>query len=383
MLTAALALTMAAAGCATFTNFFSMHYAIDKDGQLFMAIQNTSTQALNKEGVAVRTIIIGGVNYPYSMVQRAPSGQEKTAVHTNIRPNAPTGWTLYVPGKFLIYPKRPAYTQPAPPPRPNWPQPTPQENPTVKPQPTPQENPTIKPRPIPQENPTITPEELEQVELAYAETVRDIEQRGRRLYIHNRLERAAFIQRWQGQPDTAQADAARQEAFPYYITGYMPRNTGKTMTLASETDIVAMARKEPNDFRKVRMIHDWVADIFAYDYDYLWWMENISGQNRLYTLGTIVELERGVCFEYAILFWFLMDASGIETYLISEVIDPENAHAYNMVVINGTGYIIDTTWDSGNKYINGAITKWDMMYRKTYFMSDIAQSYQLRGDKWK
>jgi hypothetical protein len=369
-LTAALALAMAATGCASFTNIFSMNYAIDKDGQLFIALHDSSTHALNKEGKAVRGIIIGGVNYPYSMVQKAPFGQEKNAVHTSIRPNAPAGWTLYVPGKFLIYPKKPAYTQPAPPPRP------------ARPRPTPQENLTIKPRPTPQENPMITPEELEQVELAYAETVWDIEQRGRRLYIRNRSERAEFIQRWQGQPDTASSDALRQEPFPYYTTGYMPRNT-ENLIYASETDIVARARKEPNDVRKVRMVHDWVADIFSYDYDYLWWMKNESGQNRLYTLGTIVELERGVCLEYAILFYYLMDATGKEAYLIVEDIDPENAHAYNMVVINGTGYIIDTTWDSGNKYENGTRTRWDRPYKKDYFMPGIAQSYQLRPDKWK
>jgi transglutaminase-like putative cysteine protease len=353
-LTAALALGIA--GCASLTNFFSMHYAIDQDGQLFLAVQNTSTQALNKEGVAVKTIIIGGVNYPYSMIEKAPSGQEKKTVHADIRPNAPGGWSLYIPGKFLIYPKRPAYTQPKPPPRP---QPTPQENPTITPQ---------KPLPTPQENPTITPEELEQVELAYAETIRDIEQRGGRLRIRDMGERAAFIQRYQGQPDTASADALRNEPFPWYNSNITP-----------ETDIVAMARKEPNVFRKVRMIHDWVADIFAYDYDLLWWMKNVSGQNAEYTLGTIVELERGVCLEYAILFYFLMDASGIETYLISDHSEPEIGHAYNMVVINGTGYIIDTTWDSGNWYKNGAITRWDMTYKKDYFMPGISQSYQLRG----
>jgi transglutaminase-like putative cysteine protease len=249
-----------------------------------------------------------------------------------------------VPGKFLIYPKKPLYTQPAPPPRPS------------------------KPPPTPQENPTITPEELEKVELAYAETVRDIEARGRRLRIRDDTDRAAFIQRWQGQPDTASADALRNEAFPWYNSSVMP-----------ETDIVAMARKEPNVFRKVRMIHDWVADIFAYDYDYLWWMENVSGQNKILALGELVTIERGVCFEYAILFWFLMDASGIETYLISDHSEPGIGHAYNMVVINGTGYIIDTTWDSGNWYRNGTVVRWGMTYKKEYFMPSISQSYQLRG----
>ncbi|MDR0670565.1 MAG: hypothetical protein LBF95_10835 [Treponema sp.] len=347
-----LALALGISGCASFTNFFSMHYAIDKNGQLFLAVQNNSTQALNKEGAAVRTIMIGGVNYPYSMIERAPSGQEKTAVHTGIRPNAPAGWTLYVPGKFLIYPKRPAYTEPAPPPRP--PRPQPQQ---------PQQQP-----PQPRENPTITPEELELVELAYAETVRDIENRGGRLYIRTMQDRAAFIQRWQGRPDIASASALRNEKFPWYNSEVTP-----------ETDIVAMARKEPDDFRKVRMIHDWVADIFAYDYDLLDWMKNVSGRNAEYNLGTIVELERGVCLEYAILFYFLMNASGIETYLISDHSQPEIGHAYNMVVINGTGYIIDTTWDSGNWYMNGMITQWKMTYKKDYFMPGITQSYQLRG----
>jgi transglutaminase-like putative cysteine protease len=222
------------------------------------------------------------------------------------------------------------------------------------------------------ENPTITPEELEKIELAYAETVQDIENRGRRLRINNRQERATFIQRWQGNPDTAQAEAVREELIVYYHSSD-----------TSETDIVAMARNEPNDFRKVRMIHDWVADVFAYDYDLLWWMQNISGRNCKFTLGELVERERGVCFEYAILFWFLMDASGVETYLVSEVIDPTSAHAYNMVMINGTGYIIDTTWDSGNKYERGRITQFFMMQRKDYFMPDITQSYVLRPTNWR
>jgi transglutaminase-like putative cysteine protease len=340
----ALSFGMLVVGCISFTQLFSPNYAIDTNGRLFMAVHNPSQNSLNKEGVFERAISIGGVNYPYSMVQKAPSGQEKDAVHTSIRPNAPDGWTSYVPGKYLIYPKRPAYIEPPPPQKP------------------------ARPRPQPQENPTITQEELEKVELAYAETVRDIERRGGRITIRNMPERAAFIQRWQGRTDTASADAARNEKFDFYNSYITP-----------ETDIVAMARKEPNDFRKVRMIHDWVADIFAYDHDLLWWMDHVSRRNAEYTLGTILKLERGVCLEYAILFYFLMDSAGIETYLISDHSQPQIGHAYNMVVINGTGYIVDTTWDSGNKYIDSAITQWKMTYRKTYFMPGIAESYQLRG----
>jgi transglutaminase/protease-like cytokinesis protein 3 len=49
-----------------------------------------------------------------------------------------------------------------------------------------------------------------------------------------------------------------------------------------------------------------------------------------------------------------------------------------MVIINGTGYIIDTTWDSGNLYENGRITQFDRMISKDYFMPGVSQSYRLR-----
>ena len=221
---------------------------------------------------------------------------------------------------------------------------------------------------IPMPNPTITPGELRKVELAYAETARDIKRRGKNLYINNQSERYAFIQRYQGSPNTAQANAARNTKIEWY-------DIHKT----SQEDIVALAKKEPNDFLKVRIIHDWVADIFAYDYDLLWWMDNVSGRNAEFTLGQMINRQRGVCYEYAILFWFLMDAVGLDTYLISDFSSPNIGHAYNMVVINGTGYVIDTTWDSGNKYQFGKIIEFKKMNSKEYFMPDVSKSYRMRG----
>jgi transglutaminase/protease-like cytokinesis protein 3 len=56
-----------------------------------------------------------------------------------------------------------------------------------------------------------------------------------------------------------------------------------------------------------------------------------------------------------------MDSAGVETYLICDYSEPGIGHAYNMVVINNTGYIIDTTWDSGNKYQFGEIIDFKKM----------------------
>jgi transglutaminase/protease-like cytokinesis protein 3 len=188
------------------------------------------------------------------------------------------------------------------------------------------------------------------------------------LYINNASERTEFIRRWQGRPDTAAVSATKNVKLPYYSKREI-----------SEQSIVSLARKEADPFLRVRMIHDWVADVFAYDYDLLWWMDNVSGRNAEFTLGAITARERGVCFEYAILFCFLMNAAGVDTYLISDRSKPGVGHAYNMVIIGNTGYIIDTTWDSGNLYENGRIRKFDRMVSKDYFMPSVSESYRLRG----
>jgi len=217
-------------------------------------------------------------------------------------------------------------------------------------------------------HPTLTQEEFKKVELAYAETIRDIGARGRQLRIYSKADRAAFIQRYQGRPAAALVRAARDRQLPWY-----------DIRTTSQEAIVLLAQREPNVFVKVRMIHDWVADVFAYDYDFLEWMLTQNGANAEFALEKIIERRRGVCLEYSVLFFFLLDAAGVENYVIFDLSNPDVGHAYNMVLIDGTGYIIDTTWDSGNRYENGAMREFKRMISKDYFMPDIARSYSLRG----
>ncbi|GMO15753.1 MAG: hypothetical protein Pg6A_01980 [Termitinemataceae bacterium] len=215
--------------------------------------------------------------------------------------------------------------------------------------------------------PTITPEELKEVELFYAGTVYDIERRGKRMYINNISDRNKFIQKFHGNPNTYAVKESKNQKLPYY-----------NIYEVSEKDIIRLVKQEQNLFLKVRMIHDWVSDIFIYDYDYAWYMDNVRYENNIFTLRQIVQRQRGVCFEYAILFWFLADAAGIDCYLISDRSKPGVGHAYNMVVIDGTGYIVDTTFDSGNRYENNFVTKFDRMISKDYFMLGVSESYRRR-----
>jgi hypothetical protein len=227
----------------------------------------------------------------------------------------------------------------------------------------------------PKQYPTLTTEELQKVELAYEATVRGIEGRGKRIYIGNTQERVAFIRRYQGNPDTASTAPLWREVFGSSTSTQNYYDSSQT----SETAIVRMAKNEPNAFRKVRMIHDWVSDILAYDWDYYNRMIYMTGRNEEFTLGQIIARESGVCLEYAIAFYYLMDAAGINTYLISDHSKPGIGHAYNMVIINGTGYIIDTTWDSKNHYQNGRFITYNPVSDTKFFMRGVSESYQLRG----
>ena len=374
-------------GCATFINSSKsvQVYALDIEGNVSL---------VKYKGFLATNVVINGVTYPTAAMEPRPSKRDKIelviapqgfdayamsrwggdwnmdteaqdrAVVNSICPGAPDNWDRYVPNKYLLYytttGTAPVFTQlPPPPPLPD---------------------------PQPSQYPTLTPEQLQKIELAYEKTVKYLEEQGKRLYIRTAQERAAFIRQFQGRPNTAAVNVAKNEKLPVYsVSAKSEKNKwparGNFAYLAEQDVVFVASEVKNNDFLKVRIIHDWVADIFAYDYDLLSWMDK-AGRNAEYTLGAIITRERGVCFEYAILFCFLMNAAGVDTYLISDRSEPGVAHAYNMVVINNTGYIIDTTWDSGNKYKNGMITQFNRMNRKKYFMPDVAGSYVLREDDW-
>ncbi|GHV78402.1 hypothetical protein AGMMS49944_01930 [Spirochaetia bacterium] len=228
--------------------------------------------------------------------------------------------------------------------------------------------PTPKPTPEPQfihYRPTITAEELNAVKLAYQDTGREIERRGKSIEITNISERRAFINKYPESYNPAVTNARNTKLEWYDIE------------TTSEKDIVALAKNEPNPYMKIRMIHDWVADIFAYDYDLADWMD-ANGQAQ-FTVASLLQRERGVCYEYSVLFYTLMTAVGIDTYLVGDIATPGKAHEFNLVIIDGVGYIIDTTWDSGNAVRYNRYTEFKRTKTKEWFMPSVPKSYKMRG----
>lgn len=136
------------------------------------------------------------------------------------------------------------------------------------------------------------------------------------------------------------------------------------------------------DYQKAKAIHDWVCNNIWYNYDALY---NIEDYGDTSAMGTL-KAKRSVCQGYASLTAALLRTCGIPTKLVTgyalgvtagstwkdEIINGNSTnHAWNEAFINGKWVIIDTTWDSNNKYENGTFSTGTGVYSHKYFDSTL------------
>lgn len=135
-----------------------------------------------------------------------------------------------------------------------------------------------------------------------------------------------------------------------------------------------------SDYDKLLAIHNWVAKNIYYDYDAL----RSGNYGRTDAYGTY-EDKKSVCQGYAELTLALCRAVGIPTRLVSgyalgvgtngtwdeNSLSRSSNHAWNEAFVDNRWIILDTTWDSDNKYENGKFIEGDKRMR--YF--DISLQY--------
>ena len=118
--------------------------------------------------------------------------------------------------------------------------------------------------------------------------------------------------------------------------------------------VAFLSQESPNDFVTVKRLHDWVADNISYDTPSF-----LSGKIMDQSYKAVLATRLAVCEGYATLFKKLCEIKGIPCALVSgysrgygsSVFSAENTtssnHAWNIVKINGSDYLVDTTWDAG------------------------------------
>ena len=127
---------------------------------------------------------------------------------------------------------------------------------------------------------------------------------------------------------------------------------------------------------KVLAIHDFVAQNLYYDYDSL-----TSNENRYRTIEQIAQTKRCVCQGYADFTLVLLTCVGLEAenilcYVVDNIYEhgwsdvknriSELNHIITRVKLENRWLYMDVTWDSRNRYENGAYIKGDYVSHR-YF----------------
>lgn len=149
-----------------------------------------------------------------------------------------------------------------------------------------------------------------------------------------------------------------------------------------------------NDYEKVKAVHDWVCDNVYYDYEaytegfgFFVVHDDEEGAQfeSMSTYERLLYYKRGVCAYYSSIFSQLVRAQGIPCMKVSgfaahnkSILTAQTSnHDWNEAYVNNHWIIIDTTWDSLNKYLNGEYIHGGFI--DTYFdISDDAFAYDHR-----
>lgn len=147
-----------------------------------------------------------------------------------------------------------------------------------------------------------------------------------------------------------------------------------------DKDIIALAKKitasSKDDYSKMRAIHDWMATNIYYDYPaYRGEVIETGNVASAQSPFVVVDRKRAICGGYAVTTVALLRAVGIPAKTIGGVVttDSKVGHAWSQAWLSSEKrwVIMDTTWDSGNKYDNGKYAKGSM--RTKYFDISLAE----------
>ncbi len=158
------------------------------------------------------------------------------------------------------------------------------------------------------------------------------------------------------------------------------RSDSRSVKTVSEL-AAAITEGTSSDYDKVRAIHDWVASNIYYDRDFL---ENKTKKTNIDSID-VLENQYAVCSGYSNLTKDLLAASGIPSKQVVgfalgitteggwENVDLETIapnHIWNEALVDGRWIIVDSTWDSNNKYEGGKFTKGES-FSRLYFDASV------------
>ncbi len=137
-------------------------------------------------------------------------------------------------------------------------------------------------------------------------------------------------------PDTYSYGSYGLSFLGTFITALNPIDKAKIQSESSEIDdVVSDLTITGNDYDRVMQIHDYLATTIWYEF----------GDDDQTLYGALVD-RRCVCAGYATAFNYLCKINGIEAIYQSGTVDGyDDSHAWNVVLVDGSWYYVDVTWD--------------------------------------
>lgn len=136
-------------------------------------------------------------------------------------------------------------------------------------------------------------------------------------------------------------------------------------------DALATVDSEMTDLEKAITLHDYIVLNCAYDYDnYL----NGTIPGTSYSAYGVLVDGTAVCQGYALAYKLLLNKVGIECYMVTS--DSMN-HAWNLIVLDGEYYQVDTTWDDPVR------DRFGLVRHSNMFVSDATFQTRCEHHDWK
>lgn len=165
-------------------------------------------------------------------------------------------------------------------------------------------------------------------------------------------------------------NSTSKTALRYYLQpSYWVESDSKEIEKIAEK----IVNQNDSDYVKLQKVHDWVANNVWYDYDALYGKTEIK-----VSALEVLHSKKSVCQGYADLTAAILRSLGIPTKVVAgygiddewteaKLTAKESNHAWNEAYVDGRWVILDTTWDSDNKYENGVFSTGTGLEERKYF----------------
>lgn len=178
------------------------------------------------------------------------------------------------------------------------------------------------------------------------------------------------------------ASISSDDAFYYFdltysITYYSTSEQQQELNTAVDALIEQFAfSSETSDYDKVCTIYDYICDNIVYDHENL----NNSDHVLKYTAYAALINKTAVCQGYATLLYRLLLECDVNCRVITGTSSSE-AHAWNIVELEGLFYNLDATWDAGqspyNYFLKSEANFYDHTRNAEYLTEDFSVTYSM------